>query len=101
MVNHRRCGFSFCSPPMVCSAPLIVTESVVPAALPNSGMRPGARDHPARVLPTNKKALDEMSDGVAHATLAFAQTTSAVSGTEKGSGSPSSELKYKGPMALR
>jgi hypothetical protein len=49
----------------------------------------------------NKKALDEMSDGVAHATLVFAQTTSAVSGTEKGRGTPSAEPDYKGPMALR
>jgi hypothetical protein len=45
--------------------------------------------------------LREMSDGAAHATLAFAQTTSAVGGTEKGEGTPSSELVYKGPMALR
>lgn len=49
----------------------------------------------------NTKALDEMSDGVAHATLAFAQTTSAVGGTEKGRGTPSGEPKYNGPMALR
>lgn len=49
----------------------------------------------------NTLALDEMSDGVAHATLVFAQTTSAVGGTEKGRGTPSGEPKYKGPMALR
>jgi hypothetical protein len=49
----------------------------------------------------NTRALDEMSDGVAHATLVFAQTTSAVGGTEKGRGTPSAEPKYKGPMALR
>jgi Zn-dependent M28 family amino/carboxypeptidase len=49
----------------------------------------------------NTKALDEMSDGVAHATLAFAQTTSAVGGTEKGSGTPSGDPQYKGPKALR
>jgi hypothetical protein len=48
----------------------------------------------------NTLALDEMSDGVAHATLVFAQTTSAVGGTAKGSGTPSGEPKYKGPMAL-
>jgi Zn-dependent M28 family amino/carboxypeptidase len=49
----------------------------------------------------NTKALREMSDGVAHATLAFAQTTSAVGGTEKGSGTPSRDPQYKGPKALR
>jgi Zn-dependent M28 family amino/carboxypeptidase len=49
----------------------------------------------------NTKALREMSDGVAHATLAFAQTTSAVGGTEKGNGTPSSAPQYKGPKALR
>jgi Zn-dependent M28 family amino/carboxypeptidase len=49
----------------------------------------------------NKRALGEMSGGVAHATLVFAQTTSAVSGTDKGRGTPSAEPKYKGPMALR
>jgi Zn-dependent M28 family amino/carboxypeptidase len=49
----------------------------------------------------NTRALDEMSDAAAHATLAFAQTTSAVSGTEKGKGTPSSKLEYKGPTALK
>ena len=49
----------------------------------------------------NKAALDQMSDATAHATLAFAQTTSAVSGTEKGSGTPSSKLEYKGPKAQK
>ena len=37
----------------------------------------------------NTQALDEMSDAVAHGTLTFAQTTSAVTGTDKGSGTPS------------
>jgi Zn-dependent M28 family amino/carboxypeptidase len=49
----------------------------------------------------NKKALNEMSDGAAHATLAFAQTTSAVGGTEKGDGTPTNDLLYKGPKAQR
>lgn len=49
----------------------------------------------------NTKALREMSDGAAHATLAFAQTTSAVGGTEKGSGTTSGGPQYKGPRALR
>jgi Zn-dependent M28 family amino/carboxypeptidase len=49
----------------------------------------------------NKTALDQMSDATTHATLAFAQTTSAVGGTEQGSGTPSSKLEYKGPHAQR
>jgi Zn-dependent M28 family amino/carboxypeptidase len=49
----------------------------------------------------NKKALKEMSDGAAHATLAFAQTTSAVGGTEKGDGTPTNDLLYKGSKAQR
>lgn len=44
----------------------------------------------------NRQALDEMSDAVAHSVLTFAQTTSAVNGTEKGNGTPSSNFEYKG-----
>ena len=32
-------------------------------------------------------ALDQMSDAIAHSTLTFAMTTSAVNGTAKGGGS--------------
>ena len=32
------------------------------------------------------KALDELGDAAAHATLVYAQTTSAVNGTDKGKG---------------
>jgi Zn-dependent M28 family amino/carboxypeptidase len=49
----------------------------------------------------NKTALDQMSDGVAHATLVFAQTTSAVGGTDTSASSSSSSLKYKGPNAQK
>jgi Zn-dependent M28 family amino/carboxypeptidase len=50
----------------------------------------------------NTQALDEMSDATAHGTLTFAQTTSAVTGTGKGSGTPgSSAAKYHGPLLLR
>ena len=42
-----------------------------------------------------------MCDGAAHATLAFAQTTSAVGGTEKGDGTPTNDLVYKGSKAQR
>ena len=42
-------------------------------------------------------ALDQMSDATAHALLPFAQTTSSVNCTAKGSGTPSSNFEYKGP----
>ena len=41
-------------------------------------------------------ALDQMSDAIAHGTLTFAQTTSAVEGTDKGKGSGGSEAEYQG-----
>jgi Zn-dependent M28 family amino/carboxypeptidase len=50
----------------------------------------------------NTRALNEMSDATADGTLSFAQTTSAVTGTGKGSGTPrSSAAKYHGPLLLR
>jgi len=45
--------------------------------------------------------LDIMSDAVAHSTLTFAETTSAVNGTAKGKGADSLEWQYKGNNALR
>jgi len=47
----------------------------------------------------NTTALDQFSDAVAHSTLTFANTTSNVQGTEKGSGTPSSE--NQGPWKVR
>lgn len=46
----------------------------------------------------NEQALDEMSDAAAHAVLTFAQTTSAVNGTDKGKGNGkwSDAMVYKG-----
>jgi Zn-dependent M28 family amino/carboxypeptidase len=49
----------------------------------------------------NTTALDQMADGAAHATLAFAQTTSAVSGTDKASNTAKSEMEYKGSHAKK
>lgn len=46
-------------------------------------------------------ALDVMSDAVAHATLTFAETTSAVNGTAKGKGTGTITWEYKGNKALR
>jgi hypothetical protein len=42
-----------------------------------------------------------MAGGAAHATLAFAQTGSAVSGTDKASNSAASKMDYKGPNAKK
>jgi Zn-dependent M28 family amino/carboxypeptidase len=49
----------------------------------------------------NTTALEQMADGVAHATLAFAQTSSAVSGTDKASNTAASKMEYKGPNAKK
>jgi Zn-dependent M28 family amino/carboxypeptidase len=45
--------------------------------------------------------LDIMSDAVAHATLTFAETTSAVNGTAKGKAVGQIDWEYKGSRALR
>ena len=42
------------------------------------------------------QALDEMSDAAAHAVLTFALTTSAVNGTDKGTGGGSADFEYLG-----
>ena len=49
----------------------------------------------------NKTSLDQLADGAAHATLAFAQTTSAVSGTDKASNTAKSKMEYKGSHAKK
>jgi hypothetical protein len=42
-----------------------------------------------------------MSDAAAHATMTFAQTTSAVNGTEKGTAKGVSDMEFKGPKAQK
>ena len=49
----------------------------------------------------NTRALDQMSDAIAHATLTFAMTTSAVNGTAKGNGSGNVDLEYKANKLLK
>jgi Zn-dependent M28 family amino/carboxypeptidase len=44
----------------------------------------------------NNTALDQMSDAIAHSTLTFAMTTSAVNGTAKGGGSGAADFAMKG-----
>ncbi|AUI53497.1 PA domain-containing protein [Arthrobacter crystallopoietes] len=47
-------------------------------------------------------ALDEMSDAIAHTTLTFAETTSAVNGTAKGgSNTGTADMKFKGNAAQK
>jgi Zn-dependent M28 family amino/carboxypeptidase len=49
----------------------------------------------------NTLALDEMSDAIAHGTLTFAQSTSAVEGTDKGKAAGQSEALYQGSLLKR
>jgi hypothetical protein len=44
--------------------------------------------------------LEQMADAIAHVTLTFAQTTSAINGTAKGGGSGNADLTGKGDHAL-
>jgi hypothetical protein len=46
-------------------------------------------------------ALEQMADAIAHATLTFAMTSSAVPGTGKGQGGGADEMQYKGSRALK
>jgi Zn-dependent M28 family amino/carboxypeptidase len=49
----------------------------------------------------NTTSIEQLADGAAHATLAFAQTSSAVSGTDKASNTAASKMEYKGPNAKK
>ncbi len=49
----------------------------------------------------NNTALDQMSDAIAHSTLTFAMTTSAVNGTAKGGSGGTPDLALKGDRALK
>jgi len=46
-------------------------------------------------------ALDQMSDAVAHATLTFAETTSAINGTAQGGGRGNIDFEMKGNRAIK
>ena len=46
-------------------------------------------------------ALDQMSDAVAHATLTFAETTSAINGTAQGGGHGNIDFELKGNRAIK
>ena len=49
----------------------------------------------------NEESIDQLADGAAHATLTFAQTTSAVKGTDKASNTAASKIEYQGPVAVK
>jgi Zn-dependent M28 family amino/carboxypeptidase len=58
----------------------------------------GINGHPDNI---NDTVLAEMSDAVAHAVLTFAQTTSAVNGTDNGSSSSIKPYDWKGDHKVR
>ena len=49
----------------------------------------------------NRTVLEEMADAIAHTTLTFGMTTSAVNGTSKGNGSGNVDLEYKANKLLK
>lgn len=49
----------------------------------------------------NEDTLDLMADAIAHSTLTFAETTSAVNGTGKGKAVGQIDWAYKGQRAFR
>lgn len=49
----------------------------------------------------NTTSMEQLADGAAHATLTFANTTSAVNGTDKASNTAASKMDYRGPYAKR
>lgn len=49
----------------------------------------------------NVVVLEEMADAIAHSTLTFAMTTSAVNGTSKGNGAGNVDLEYKANKLLK
>jgi Zn-dependent M28 family amino/carboxypeptidase len=51
----------------------------------------------------NRKSIDELADGAAHATLTFAQTTSAVKGTDQPpkTKTVTSQMEHEGPIAIK
>lgn len=49
----------------------------------------------------NTTVLEQMADAIAHSTLTFAMTTSAINGTSKGNGSGNVDLQYKASKLLK
>jgi Zn-dependent M28 family amino/carboxypeptidase len=49
----------------------------------------------------NPTVLEQMADAIAHSTLTFAMTTSAVNGTAKGNGTGNTDLEYRANKLLK
>jgi Zn-dependent M28 family amino/carboxypeptidase len=49
----------------------------------------------------NTTVLEQMADAIAHSTLTFAMTFSAINGTAKGNGSGTGDLQFKGSKLLK
>ena len=49
----------------------------------------------------NSVVLEQMADAIAHTTMTFAETTSAINGTTKGGGSGAVDLEFKGSHARK
>jgi Zn-dependent M28 family amino/carboxypeptidase len=49
----------------------------------------------------NMEVLEQMADAIAHSTLVFAETRSAVNGTDRGKGSGAANAQFKGALALK
>jgi Zn-dependent M28 family amino/carboxypeptidase len=49
----------------------------------------------------NEEVLEQMADAIAHSTLTFGMTTSAVNGTGKGTGAGNVDLEYKANQLLK
>jgi len=49
----------------------------------------------------NTTVLEQMADAIAHSTLTFAMTTSAINGTSKGNGSGNVDLQFKASKLLK
>ena len=49
----------------------------------------------------NAEVLEQMADAIAHSTLTFAETTSAINGTGKGKGSGSIDMEFKADRNIK
>jgi hypothetical protein len=49
----------------------------------------------------NTTVLEQMADAIAHSTLTFAMTTSAINGTAKGNSSGTVDLQFKASKLLK
>lgn len=49
----------------------------------------------------NSEVLEQMADAIAHSTMTFAETTSAINGTTRGGGSGTVDLEFKGSQARK